>query len=179
MNAVRVEVLPVRPPDGRVEQVAGRQRQRVAPRCRSSLRPSRNTGTAPSAMASDCAKNSTPALGNSQYTGTSRTQDERRVVAHQVAAHQRDERCLEPRHQPDALVVQPEVVRRRAEAVVHVEGDLGEVASCTRRRARRGPTATRFIAANAVERGPRARARAAGAHRCGRSLSASCRPRNP
>ena len=53
--------------------------------------------------------------------------DERGVVAEQVAPHERDVRRLEPRQQPDALVVQAEVVRRRAEAVVVVERDPREV----------------------------------------------------
>ena len=43
------------------------------PSLANSLRPSRNTGTAPNAMNSDWVKNSAPALGNTQNTGTRNT----------------------------------------------------------------------------------------------------------
>jgi hypothetical protein len=49
------------------------------------------------------------------------------VVTHQVATHERDERGLEPAHQPYTLVVKTEVERRTAKTAMDVERKSGEV----------------------------------------------------
>ena len=77
-------------------------------------------------------KNRMPGAGNDPVERHEEDEDERPVVTHQVAAHQRDERRPEPRHQPNALVVQPEVVGRGAKPVVHVERAVREVGDVAR-----------------------------------------------
>ena len=72
-------------------------------------------------MTNDWVKNNAACAREQPVERHQEDQDERGVVADQVATHQRHERCVEPAHQPDTLVVQPEVVRRRPETVVHVE----------------------------------------------------------
>ena len=130
-EAVRMEVLAIGPTDGRVQQIAGGQHHGKAV-------------VVQQTFAEEVDRHGTQGdregLGEEQRSGTGECpehghqedEDERRVIAHQVAAHQGDERRLETRHEPDALVVQAVVVGRGTEAVMRREGDSGEVRRVSR-----------------------------------------------
>ena len=123
---VGMEVLEVGPADGGVYQVGGARDERV---------PLGSEALAAVEEHRDRSGADRRRLGEEHRSGRredpverhEEDEHERGVVTEQVSPHQRHERRLEAREQPDALVVQRRVVRRGGESVVQVERALGEV----------------------------------------------------
>ena len=115
-----MKILEVGPSHGRVHEVGGRRHQ-GAPLVADPLAAVQEHRDRPGADRRRLSEEQHAGSGNHPVDGDEEEQDERRVIAEEVATHKRDERSLELREQPHTLVVKRRVVTRRAECMVVVE----------------------------------------------------------